>query len=275
MVDNLDQLHRFQVREDDVWIVTFPKAGTTWLQEIVYLIANDLDFEKAWSKILEERFPYLEFVNPGLKAISSMESPRFIKTHLPPSLLPREVLSKNPKLIYLARNPKDTVVSYYHFTKSLATINYFGDFNVFFDQFINDTISYSPWWKHVKEGWNLRHKDNVLFLTYEDLHKDIRGCIRTVANFLEKSLSDQQVETLARHVTFASMKVNPSVNYSWWAGWAVREGHENQFLRKGIVGDWTSHLTPEMSRQMDDMVVEKLQGTQLVLEDQPASRQTP
>ncbi|XP_071114288.1 sulfotransferase 1C2-like [Haliotis cracherodii] len=273
MVDNLDDLHRFQVREEDIWIVTFPKAGTTWLQEIVYLIANDLDFEKARSKILEERFPYLEFVNPGMKAISKMESPRFIKTHLPPSLLPREVYSKNPKLIYLARNPKDTVVSYYHFTKSLATISYFGDFSVFFDQFLNDKAIYGPWWKHVKEGWNLRDKDNVLFLTYEDLHKDTRGCIRTVANFLGKSLSDQQVETLARHVTFASMKVNPSVNYSWWAGWAVKEGHENQFFRKGIVGDWTSHLNPEMSRRIDDMVAEKLQGTQLVLEDMPRSRQ--
>lgn len=49
----------FQVREEDVWVVSFIKAGTTWTQEMAWMIGNDLDYEKA-KTILPVRFPYFE-----------------------------------------------------------------------------------------------------------------------------------------------------------------------------------------------------------------------
>ncbi|CAH0548835.1 unnamed protein product [Brassicogethes aeneus] len=40
---------------------------------------------------------------------------RFVKTHLPISLLPRDLLKSGCKIIYVARSPKDMMVSrYYH-----------------------------------------------------------------------------------------------------------------------------------------------------------------
>ena len=35
------------VYPDDVWIVTPPKCGTTWMQEIVWHIHTDVDLAKA------------------------------------------------------------------------------------------------------------------------------------------------------------------------------------------------------------------------------------
>ncbi|XP_046982108.1 luciferin sulfotransferase-like [Schistocerca americana] len=54
------RVHDFPVRQDDVWLVTFPKSGTTWTQELVWLLMNDLDFETAKEMCVTKRFPYLE-----------------------------------------------------------------------------------------------------------------------------------------------------------------------------------------------------------------------
>lgn len=96
MTKALNEIKEFETRLTDVWVCSFPKSGTTWLQEIVYLIENDCDFIKAKSKILVDRSPFIEFPTPGINAINVMDSPRVIKTHLPLELLPND-LEKNQK----------------------------------------------------------------------------------------------------------------------------------------------------------------------------------
>lgn len=43
-----------------------------------------------------------------------------------------------PQVIYMARNPKDLVVSYYQFHRSLRTMSYRGTFQEFCRRFMND-----------------------------------------------------------------------------------------------------------------------------------------
>lgn len=55
-----ERIKNLKVYEDDVWVVTFPKCGTTWTQEMVWLLNNDLNYNYARTHSLEERFPFLE-----------------------------------------------------------------------------------------------------------------------------------------------------------------------------------------------------------------------
>lgn len=50
----------FKSRTDDVWVVCFPKCGTTWMQETAWLVQNDFDFETAMSRSLIDRSPFVE-----------------------------------------------------------------------------------------------------------------------------------------------------------------------------------------------------------------------
>jgi hypothetical protein len=53
-------IYNFEARSDDVWICTYPRSGTTWTQEMIWLICNDLDYETARKITLHERFPFFE-----------------------------------------------------------------------------------------------------------------------------------------------------------------------------------------------------------------------
>ncbi|KAF2890178.1 hypothetical protein ILUMI_15995 [Ignelater luminosus] len=54
-----ERIKNFEVKNDDVWVVSYPKTGTTWTQEMVWMIANNVDL-KTGEKSLHDRFPFLE-----------------------------------------------------------------------------------------------------------------------------------------------------------------------------------------------------------------------
>lgn len=247
----LQEMSDFQSRSDDIYIVAFPKAGTTWVQEIVYLIGTNLNYERAISQLLETRFPYLEHVYPGWKSIDKLPSMRFIKSHLPYSLLPQDIKDKNCKIIYVARNPKDVLVSYYFFLRMLTVVSYRGTLAEYFKKFLKNEVFYGPFWNHVLEFWNQRDSENILFVKYEDLHKDLIGEIKRIAAFLDKSITDAQISALVHHVSFEEMAGNVTVNHTHFDDLGLRHKDESTFYRKGIVGDWKNYFTTEMNETMD------------------------
>ena len=118
-------------------------TGTTWVQEIVWQIFND---GKVSKEKIDRRFPYLAYAN-AVEAIrpdfQALPSPRLIKSHLPANVIPKGFdESSRCKYIYVARNPKDITVSYFHFLQSMAATEvnvenaYNGPWEFFVDLFI-------------------------------------------------------------------------------------------------------------------------------------------
>lgn len=260
VMKTMDAVEKFECRNDDIYVVSFPKTGTTWLQEIVYLIASDLNFEGAAAKNIEDRFPYLEFIWPGISSIEKMQSPRFIKTHLPYSLLPPDIKEKKPKIIYIMRNPKDVTVSYYHFVRMMSMSDYSGTFEEFFHDMIEDKVPYGPMWKHYAEMWSHRNDQNVLVLFYEDMHKDISGTISKIAEFFGRNLTDDEINAVAEHCSFQHMTENPTVNYHHWDDLGLRKKGEAKFLRKGVVGDWRNYITSDMDGKINRWIDTQFSG---------------
>ncbi|KAG8181897.1 hypothetical protein JTE90_026056 [Oedothorax gibbosus] len=254
-MNNLSKIQNFICKEDDVIVVSFPKAGTTWLQEIIYCVLNGIDASQHQS--LEDRFPYLEFIYPGLASIEKMEGQRLIKTHLPLSILPEDIHKKKPKIFYIMRNPKDVAVSYYHFVRMMTITDYTASFDNFFEDFISDKVAYGPFWKHYTEVWPHRNDPNVLLLYYEDLHKDIHGSIKRIADFLNKDLSEEEINQIADHCSFHNMSKNPNVNYQHWDDLGIRKTNESRFMRKGQIGDWKNYFSEEKNTLMDSWIDEK------------------
>ncbi|KPP58358.1 cytosolic sulfotransferase 3-like [Scleropages formosus] len=112
--DNWEKVKNFKAKPDDVVIATYPKAGTTWMCEILdQLYFGEMRKEGSLSP-LYERVPFLEVcieeLSKGTDQIESLlTSPRLIKTHLPVQLVPQSFWEQNCRMIYVARNPKDSM----------------------------------------------------------------------------------------------------------------------------------------------------------------------
>ncbi|KAF7272637.1 hypothetical protein GWI33_014600 [Rhynchophorus ferrugineus] len=266
-----DKINNWEVNESDVWIVSFPKTGTTWTQEMVWLILNDLDYKRAEKNLLKRspqleaaalvRYPHVKFFLPfipraitdSLNYVKKQQSPVCIKTHLPWNLLPKEIQKdiKRPKIIYISRNPKDTCVSYYHFCRLVKDFD--GTLEEFCNLFLYGKVNFAPYWDHILPFWKRRNQQNVLFLKYEELKENLPSVIERVAAFLGKKLNADQINKLADHLSFENMKNNKAVNYDWLVKLSsiYKPDKANTFMRVGKVGGYKSAMSEEMIERFD------------------------
>ncbi|NWU97727.1 ST3A1 sulfotransferase, partial [Upupa epops] len=133
--EHVATLEDFEIQDSDIFIVTYPKSGTVWTQNILSLILHEGHRNGTEKEEVMERIPWLEYKTTE-KDLATLPAPRVFATHLPYYLVPRGLRNKKAKLIYVTRNPKDVMVSYYHFSKYMSKIEEVPDFNLFMERFL-------------------------------------------------------------------------------------------------------------------------------------------
>ncbi|GCB81053.1 hypothetical protein scyTo_0022453 [Scyliorhinus torazame] len=131
----------FQVRDQDVFIVTYPKSGTTWMQEIIPLVYSNGDPTPVQTIPNWQRVPWLE-QKSGKELLESRLSPRLITTHLPYHMMPKSFSTSKAKIVYLTRNPKDALVSSFHYHNMASFLENPGTFEEFIHKFLEGKGNY-------------------------------------------------------------------------------------------------------------------------------------
>lgn len=262
-------------QEGDVVQVAFPKCGTHWVQQIIQLILHKGEGPRDFEEFVT-RAPFIEY--QGEEALDGMEAPRTMRTHLHPRRIP---FDKKAKYVYIARNPWDVAVSYYHFMRAMPDWPLrSAPFDDVLDVFLKGQSGFGDYFKHIKAGYALKDEPNVFFITYEKLAQDTKGTILKLARFLgeeyalhlededllqtilDKSSAEQMKAVVkTSHQDFACLFVkNPKV-LEKMAKKATEETRakareELNFVRVGKVGGWREALTKPQLAKIEEAIEE-------------------
>ena len=218
----------------DLYLASYPRSGTTWLQMILYQLTTDgeMTFDH-----ISEFIPFFERSLTIGQNLNTLKPPRVFKTHLRYSQLPKGAF----KYIYIARDGRDVLTSYFHFHKS--HMRYKGTFDTFFESFVRGRVGYGSWFQHVAE-WERHAQDgNVLFLRYEDLATDLSHWLPKIAGFCGLDIPKHRYEIICERCSFAYMKQYES-KFDFMSEVLWERGFkEGAFLRQGKMGSWSGEFT--------------------------------
>uniref|UniRef100_A0A0N5A6K5 Sulfotransfer_1 domain-containing protein n=1 Tax=Parastrongyloides trichosuri TaxID=131310 RepID=A0A0N5A6K5_PARTI len=243
-----------KLRSDDIIITSYPKCGSTWLRQIILqLVINDY-WESEIPQFLAS--PMIEFM--GSSVVDQYPSPRVLKTHYDFDDCPK---SDECKFIYIVRNPKDAIVSYYHHMTNLSFYHFQeASFEEFFNHFFSKEMEWGNYFDNVKSWIPMLDKPNVLFLVYENLKKDLPSNILKIAKFLGGDVSKkyqtvEDIKDIVEKSSFNFMKKN--VNRF------TEDPTIPTFIRKGTTKDWKNHLTKDQSDKVDELFKKTFANTSL------------
>ncbi|MFZ5910102.1 MAG: sulfotransferase domain-containing protein [Chloroflexota bacterium] len=219
------------VRPSDVFLVTYPKSGTTW---VGFLLANLIHGKQEPPLNLRTYLKYIPDINnsyfdgSNLSCYSDMPDPRFFSTHAPyePAF---------SKVIYVIRDPRDVLVSYWHHTKVMKPW-----FKLTIDEYIvNGQHWPNSWHEHVA-GWVLGGHRNVFVVRYEDLKKGPVDTVKKMLDFVDFPYDEELIMHAVNTSRFEKMK---SLEEKYGSG--QHNDSLKGFIRQGKTGSWRDEISHE------------------------------
>ncbi len=241
----------FRVLPSDVFIATFPKCGTTWVQQIVHGLRSrgSMDFEEICLVV-----PWLEtapLLGIDLDAPQVAE-PRTFKTHLAWDDVP-----KGGRYIYVMRDPSDALCSLYQFGNGWLYERDSIDINTFAAIFLESKSSFGSYWSHLLSWWQERAREEVLLLCFEDLKRDLGTWVRRIAEFIQVPADEELLSLATRQASFEFMRAHEGQFDDHPTTAAISrllglpaDGKTTK-VRAGRVGEGKELLSPEVRSALD------------------------
>ncbi|KAK6181394.1 hypothetical protein SNE40_009252 [Patella caerulea] len=258
--EHFRKLRELNIRDDDLIMCAYPKAGTHWIWEVIQMLRGQTtEYHK---QIKEQQM--LEAAN--VDRINTEPPPRVLNSHLWPRHLPKQIFEKKTKIIYLIRNPKDTAVSmFFHYQAAEKAVDYHGNLSDLVDLYVNKGLPYGQWCDYVLE-WEKFFKttENPFYqFAYEDMQQNPVDHVKGLAKFLEIDVSDELCEAIVDACSFNKLKkANDEVKDDFLKH-VLKKG--SSMYRKGKVGDWKNWLTVADSELIDQMTAERMKNSQIQL----------
>jgi hypothetical protein len=234
----------FAVYPDDTFVVSYPRSGNTWTR---FLIANLVHTDK------EVSFTNIEKLIPDTssqsnRALKTTPRPRIIKTH-------EYFDHRYPKIIYIVRDPRDVVLSYYDFQRKYMQIDDGYPLGQYVDDFVSGkliSIGWGTWGENVASWMYTRGKrDNFLLLRYEDMMRDTSSELVRIAQFMGIDPTADRLQRAIEHSSADRMRALEKLEEDKWVATKNRR-KDIPFVRVAKSGGWRSGLPASCVQQIEN-----------------------
>jgi estrone sulfotransferase len=221
------------IRQTDVFICTYPKSGTTWLG---FLLAQSLKTNLDERLNLKNFNEYVPDVNllytkaGSLAEHAGKPDPRFFLVHA-------RYDANFPKVVYVVRDPRDVMVSFWHYQKFLHK-----DFSQTLEEYVASDAHWPCEWDEHVESWMMpRRHPHLMLVRYEDMHADNAGVLRRVLAFAGLSVDEARIAQAVKDSRFEKMR---EAEEKFGVHGAAGDATE-RFVRKGACGSWRQEMSAE------------------------------
>lgn len=267
---------KFRAKSGDIVQLSYPNTGKHWVLYIMQLILKRGEPVDSYEEFAAD-MRYLGIMD--VKDWKPRLPVRMFSTHQAPR---KDTMTAEGKYVYLARNPWDVCVSFFHMATSFSKYRFQdGTFEDFFESFIQgDCGGHGDYFNHVALGYALRDERNVFFLTYEQLIADTRGTVLRLARFIDETYGkeleqdDGMLQRLLERCSADSMRrllvidlggklsQEESEGAMGRANLTCSEGYgggPNKYclVREAKVGSWNGYFTQEQLRRLEAKIREE------------------
>ena len=226
---------------DDTFLVSYPKSGNTWAR---FLIAN---LVRPHEKI---DFSNVNRMIPGPEVTRNRDlmrtpRPRIIKSH-------QYFDPRYPRVIYLVRDPRDVVVSQYHFQRKRKLVADQYPLSEYVGRFVaGQTSFYGSWGEHVASWLATRHgRPGFLLLRYEDMVEDTGRELSKVASFLGLCSTPEMILQAVERSSADRMRTLEKSQAQLFTS-TKNTRQDIPFVRAAKSGGWRSALPEACALQLD------------------------
>jgi len=245
----------YQPGAHDVLVCSYFKSGTNWTMQMAVQIAHrgQASFEHihdlvAWPET-RSRFG-MSIAIPVTDESPWRDAPtglRVIKTHLSMDKVP---YSPAARYICVVRDPKDVFVSSFHFVRDSMLGPLMPSKARWLENFLSPDTMSGSWAAHLHSYWQVRQRDNVLFLTYEEMKRDLPGTVRRIARLMNVALTTEQFDAVVHRAGFSHMK---QIGMKFDMGrLARRRTPSGSMIRRGQSGSAGELLSVDELRRIDE-----------------------
>ncbi|RYZ40516.1 MAG: sulfotransferase domain-containing protein [Myxococcaceae bacterium] len=228
-------------RPTDIYIVTAPKAGTTWMQQIVYQLVTRGRGEFQHINQVAPFVDMMALIPHAERLLDAMPEPRILKSHLLRGVLRPPA---DCRVIYVTRSSSDSLLSRYQHDALVQGQR------IDFDRYVQRSLTANEWGKHLASWWPHRADPNVLHVRYAELVTDREACLRRIGAFLGVPVQEEDLPLLMEKTGFDYMKQHDARFDPRLSRHEVLEPGQG-FVFKGGVGRGKQTLTPQQQARLD------------------------